>query len=95
MNLAEIFYDQMNSRRKLPFNLSDALLILFLHDLEKPWKYSKEAQYENELKSYPTYKDFLHAKVKEFNFVLTPEHLNALKYIHGEGDDYHPTERIQ
>ncbi|MEZ4211230.1 MAG: hypothetical protein R3B39_03005 [Candidatus Paceibacterota bacterium] len=29
----------MSYLRKLNFTISDALLILFLHDIEKPWKY--------------------------------------------------------
>ncbi len=66
MNLAEIFYEQMNSRRRLSFSLSDALLVLFLHDIEKPWKYSGDATYIQELNSYSSYKLFLQAKVKEF-----------------------------
>jgi hypothetical protein len=37
MNIARILY--VNSPRIFPFTLSDALLVMALHDLEKPWKH--------------------------------------------------------
>jgi hypothetical protein len=37
MNVAVVLYDALNTKRPLPFTLSDALLVLFLHDIEKPW----------------------------------------------------------
>src|SRR5690606_18738444 len=39
MNTACALYSALNSRRPLPFTLGDALLCLYLHDIEKPWKY--------------------------------------------------------
>ena len=39
MNVAIDLYAFLNSHRPLPFSLSDLLLVLFLHDIEKPWKY--------------------------------------------------------
>lgn len=38
--IAEDFYKVMNQRRKLPFSLEDVKLVLFLHDIEKPFKYA-------------------------------------------------------
>jgi|SRR5271157_4454078 len=40
MNIACQLYKALNSVRKLPFSLSEALEVMFLHDIEKPWKYS-------------------------------------------------------
>jgi hypothetical protein len=40
MNIAIELYKNLGSHRPLPFSLSDVLLILYLHDLEKPWKYA-------------------------------------------------------
>lgn len=40
MNFGCRLYHLMNSLRPLPFSLGDALLVLFLHDIEKPWKYA-------------------------------------------------------
>ena len=42
MNIAIALYESLNSLRALTFSLSDALLVLFLHDIEKPWKYKIE-----------------------------------------------------
>ena len=42
MNYACFLYDKMSELRPLPFLLSDALLVLFLHDIEKPVKYTPE-----------------------------------------------------
>src|SRR3989344_7866617 len=39
MNIATVLYEPLNNRRTLPFSLSDALLVLYLHDLEKPWRH--------------------------------------------------------
>ncbi|MEX0596611.1 MAG: hypothetical protein WD512_08925, partial [Candidatus Paceibacterota bacterium] len=39
MNIGIVLYQQLNSFRPLPFTLSDLLLVLYLHDIEKPWRY--------------------------------------------------------
>ena len=79
----------------LPFSLSDALLVLFLHDLEKPWKYAGNDEELAEFEGYEDYHDFINAKIEEYGIVLTDDHKNALKYIHGEWWSHNPTERIQ
>jgi hypothetical protein len=95
MNIAVKLYETLNELRALPFTLSDALLVLYLHDLEKPWKYGNISKFEiNELSLYEDYQDFQNTKIKEYEFELTPEHLNALKYAHGEGNDFKNTERV-
>jgi hypothetical protein len=81
--------------RKFDFSLSDALLTLFLHDLEKPWKYAWNDEQIKELKSFHNYKEFIMSKINEYWFVLNNNHLNALKYVHWEWDDYNPNVRIQ
>ena len=91
MNIACRIYSNLNSVRSLPFSLSDALLVLFLHDIEKPWKYGGKPEIVNE---YSNYQEFQKAKFEEYNFNLTDEHLNAIKYAHGEGNDFKQTERV-
>lgn len=39
MNTAMLLYDALSSAHPLSFKRADALLVLFLHDLEKPFKY--------------------------------------------------------
>ncbi|MCC6997207.1 MAG: hypothetical protein IT370_21515, partial [Deltaproteobacteria bacterium] len=43
MNIASVLYDRFVALRPLPFSRSDLLLVVFLHDIEKPWKYDLDA----------------------------------------------------
>ncbi|MCA9496225.1 MAG: hypothetical protein KC589_04745 [Nanoarchaeota archaeon] len=95
MNIAIQLYDNLNSCRKLNFSLSDSLLVLFLHDLEKPWKYAGNEKQKEELNSFPNYLDFIISKIEEYDFQFTTELWNGLKYVHGEGNDYNPNVNIQ
>ena len=67
-------------------------MILFLHDLEKPFKYvvPKTGFHSDKEKE-----EFIYRLIAKYDIVLNDEQKNALKYIHGEGSDYSPTERIQ
>ena len=98
MNLAIIFYNSLNELRKLPFNLSDSLLILFLHDIEKPWKQSKDfkSKFEdkNGIKDEKAITLFKEELLKKYNIKLNEMQLNALKYVEGEGNDYDPFKRV-
>lgn len=70
--------------RKFPFALSSALIVLYFHDIEKMFKYSDGLPAEWN-------KDFyLEEVLPELGIRLTPEELHAIKYVHGEGDDYGP-----
>lgn len=95
MNIAVRLYDNLNRCRKLPFSLSDSLVVLYLHDLEKPWKYAGTEKQKEEFKSYSDYQDFIKAKIKKYGFELTSMHFNGLKYIHEEGKDYDPNNNVQ
>src|SRR4051812_9835289 len=39
MNAAVVLFDALSAQRPLAHSLSDALVVMFLHDLEKPWAY--------------------------------------------------------
>lgn len=84
--------------RPLPFTLSDALLIFFLHDLEKPWRIlvqeSGGAINRPGLDTKKAFKDFRETKLAEYGLALTPAQLNGLTYVEGEGPDYKSTERV-
>lgn len=70
--------------RPLPFSKSDAILILFLHDLEKSWRIdTKEA-----------FKKFRENKLTEYNLVLSNYQLNGLTYVEGELSFYSSTHRV-
>lgn len=79
--------------------LGDALLVLFLHDLEKPWKYEFDAEgklhYKAEFKdNKKAQREFREQKFRDYGFVFTANHENALKYVEGEFADYKSAERV-
>ncbi len=93
MNLIVLIYNALlQTNRKLPFSLSDALLVFFLHDIEKPWKYKNNSRGEREiipeLRSKKAQHEFRIAKIQKYGIKLTDDQLNALTYVEGEGDKY-------
>jgi len=86
LDYAEFLYESLSKRKKLDFTLSDAMLVLFLHDIEKPVKYCDS--------TIETDSQIRERLIKEFDFTLNEEHIEALKYIHGEGEDYRKDKRI-
>lgn len=83
--------------RPIPFSLSDALLILFLHDLEKPWRIlvkGDEVSNRPGLETKEEFKRFREEKLREYGLVLDPYQLNGLTYVEGEGKDYSSTGRV-
>ena len=93
MSMAVNFYKLMFKVRKPDFSLSDALFVLFLHDLEKPFKYIEPKIIKSKDRNLD--KDFVTKMLIQENIKLSKAQLNAFAYIHGEGEDYHPTKRIQ
>lgn len=87
--IARMLYSQMDGKRPLPFTLSDAVLVLFLHDLEKPWKYGRPQT------PIADGEQFKEGKISEYGILLDPRHLNALAYVHGELNDYSGDRRVQ
>lgn len=92
MNVAYNMFEMLNSFRPLDFTLSDALLILFLHDLEKPFRYVEPKE---ELNTEKEKKEFVQTFIDKYGISLDENHKNALHYIHGEGDDYSRTVNVQ
>lgn len=97
MNIAYQLYHLMESLRPLPFSLSDALLVVFLHDIEKPWKY--ELNNEGQLDEIEAMRDkeaqhqFRAKKMAEYGIVLSLEQQNGMRYVEGELKDYSGWER--
>lgn len=98
MNVAVVLYDTLNAKRPLPFTLSDALLVLFLHDVEKPWKYEigpdGHLQHVAMQITKADHHVFRMRKLAEYGISLTPEQLNGLKYVEGELSDYSNRQRV-
>ena len=96
MSVACLLYKVLNSQRRLPFTLSDALYVLFLHDLEKIYKITIDKwgrPIRSDLATNPKYRS-ASTIVKRLKVPLTKDQLNALTYVEGENKDYHPTKRI-
>lgn len=98
MNFAVLLYSWLESiGRGLPFTLSDALLVLFLHDLEKPWKYEFDQdgvlRVKQALLDKTAMRAFRDQKLREYGIQLTPQHENGLEYVEGE-HDYNPNQRM-
>jgi len=95
MNIAVVTYQPLNECRPLPFSLSDALLTLYLHDIEKPWVYAKDSSKRVKFVNDEERHAFNYILINQYGFKLTDDHKNAIRYVHGEGDDYDPKVRIQ
>lgn len=96
MNLAVVLYPALCGLRQLPFSLSDALLILYLHDIEKPWKYQVidgNLVQRPELANKKDQREFRDKKLVEYGLVLTDYQKNALEHVEGEIHDYNNTVR--
>lgn len=78
INIARWLYS--TSPRPMPFKLEDALLVLFLHDLEKPFKSQMS------FKSKKDRKDFRETLIQQNQIGLTDEQKNALEYVEGVPD---------
>lgn len=98
MNLAIMLYDILNKKRPLPFSLSDALLVLFLHDLEKPWKQLRKDEIkledENGIKNENAIENFKEKLILKYNILLNENQKIGLKYVEGEVRDYDPYKRL-
>lgn len=99
MNYAYHLYDFDKSfGRPVLFSKSDALLIFFLHDLEKPWRI--EVMDDGTVRNRPgldtkeAFKKFREDKLQEYGMTLTPAQMNGLTYVEGEMKDYSSTRRV-
>lgn len=98
-NYAYYLYDfDASFGRPLPFSKSDVILIMFLHDLEKPWRIEvmEDGSVRNRpgLDSKEAFKQFREQKLAEYGVTLTPSQFNALTYVEGELNDYSSKHRV-
>ena len=92
MMIANELYLTLSKIRQLDFSISDVILVLFLHDLEKPFKYVEPIRgFGNDDEKYK----FIIEMSQDHNIKLSDIHLNAIRYIHGEGKDHNSDTRIQ
>lgn len=77
--------------RPIPFSLESAIVVLYFHDIEKIFKYGRNAYPESYLSNDLWYYDYLPNK---YGISFDEQELNALKYAHGEGDDHRKDRRV-
>jgi hypothetical protein len=92
LNIAIVLYEAMSPLRPLPFTISDALLVLYLHDIEKPWAYEQNEKEQRQRKASFVGKEdqqaFRLELLQRYNIILTPEQENGLRYAEGEIGNY-------
>ena len=92
MNMATVLYRVFDwLGRPWSFPLTDVWLVLFLHDLEKPWLYVWEGNQfvrNDHLATTGDRKTFREDLLRQYGIVLNQDQLNALTYVEGEGSDY-------
>lgn len=98
VGIAEAMYEAMSRLRPLEFSLSEAALVLFIHDLEKPFKHQEvdgKIIDNPSLATMESRKEFVLKMCADYGINLTDAQKAAYKYIEGEGNDYHPYHRVQ
>lgn len=94
LNISERLFFVLNNLWDLDYKIEDTYLVLFLHDIEKPIKYTKnrthEVLYLEKLWTYEIRDYFL----EKYNIILNDDIKLALKYIHWEWNEYSSTKRL-
>jgi hypothetical protein len=95
MNAAVVLYEALGRLRPLPFSLSDALVVLFVHDLEKPWAYEDVGEGWRRREGF---KENAHAfrlaRLAEAGVTLPTELERAVFFVEGEGSHYSNRVRV-
>ena len=98
MNVVVVLQRTLGELRPLPFSLSDALLVCFFHDVEKPWKYEMgedgKLRHKKSMETKAEHQAFREAKLEEYGVVFTPEQENGMKYAEGEIGVYTNERRV-
>lgn len=96
MNIGIALHTFLSSLRPIPCTISDVLLVLFLHDIEKPWKYEMHngaLRIKPELVDKKAQRAFRDDTLRTYGISLTPEQENAMLYVEGEHTAYTPGQR--
>ena len=86
-NIAEGIYSILYKIHPLPFQLSECFVVLYFHDIEKIWKYTTNAIIDKNHYYQTTLQE-------NYGIVFSALEQNALKYIHGENEDYSGKKRV-
>lgn len=91
MNVAIVLHDALSAHRPLEHSLSDALVVMFLHDLEKPWAYETKDGVRTrkpELTEKDGQQAFRLRIATECGLELSEAQANAMRHVEGEIGTY-------
>lgn len=91
MNIALALYPVLDEKNVLKFTIGEALLVLFLHDIEKPWKYERTPDGLRHKKYFVTKGDshgYRMSVIAKYGIQISSQQENAIQYAEGEGNDY-------
>lgn len=93
LKFGKILYDNLNAYRKLPFSFDDVIIVILIHDIEKPYKYTWDKEKHKDLLMLNDHsiRDNI---LETYNITLSATQQNGADYIHGEWHEYSKTERI-
>lgn len=79
----------------IPFTRASAMLVMFLHDIEKPFMQERMAA-DSAMQPWNKEQRFIFRGelIADYNIMLTEEEQIALLFVEGESDYYHPTKRL-
>jgi len=104
LRVNDVTYDALKTIRPLNFTKASAAIVLFFHDIEKPFRYGKKtdarcAPWQMKFQDVPhawenAKWDILSDMQKTYGLEFSDDEINGLKYTHGEGDDHRKDARI-
>lgn len=96
ISISFYMYTHIFPSRELPFTMNDAIAVLFLHDLEKPWRIGIDENGKY-VSLFPKKESeaFRERVMKEAGVwdLLTDEQREALKWVEGEHNSYAQNKR--
>ena len=85
MKIAQKLYDF-----KFDFSFESVIMVIYFHDIEKMFRYVPVGSYV-----IPDKWKFYNETLPDvYGIRFTEQELNGLKYVHGEGEDYSPTQLV-
>ena len=98
MNIDCLLYPILDAERPLMFTIGESLLVLSLHDIEKPWAFELDENGELRRKEGFNTKTDAHnfriQKLAEYKIELSSTQENAIKYVEGEHNEYTNKRRV-
>jgi len=90
IGIACVMHRALSDLRPLPFSINDVLLVLWLHDIDKAFKRlpadcPRNPRYADLAEDPPALQQLI---VTDLGLTVTDAQRNALRYVHGELDDY-------